>query len=335
MALDSWKQQLAQSYRTPEALRNAGLINATEAAALVPVFASYAFRLTPYYAGLIDRGDKMCPIRLQAIPQAQELDQSGAADPLGDLSHQPAPRITHRYPNRVLFHLTANCSLYCRYCFRKSLLTPEDQSLFRGTFDEALTYVGEHTEIEEVIFSGGDPLLVPDATLTNLVETLDGIRHVQRIRFHTRVPVTLPQRIDSSLIRALEGPKPRVIVSHFNHPREVTPEARQALKNLSPFTRLNQSVLLKGVNASAETLGELSRALFRAGALPYYLHHPDPARGTSHFWVDREEGWKIYSELRRHLSGYLVPRYVVETGDAAFKPLVVETLESSPYRPLE
>jgi KamA family protein len=216
--------------------------------------------------------------------------------------------------------------MYCRYCFRKSLLNELSGELFAGAFDEALAYF-RRTPIEEVILSGGDPFLVPDSTVEQIAKALAAIPHVRRLRVHSRVPVTFPVRIDRGLVEALGAfPRAKVVVAHFNHPKEVTEAAMASVRRLrdAGVTVLNQSVLLAGVNDDSETLAELSVRLFDGGVLPYYLHHPDRAAGTSTFDVAITRGLAVHRELRRRLPGYLVPRYVVDLGDGDAKTPVAE-----------
>lgn len=312
-----WQKEWSTNLRTAEELFSEGIIAAGVVAVTDRALKKFKFSLPRYYASLIDRADPRCPIRLQAIPSIEELEERPdlSPDPLEDGRHKPAPRVTHRYRNRALLHLTPNCSMYCRYCFRKSLLNEGVDELFSGDCTDALAYFASHPEIEEVILSGGDPLLAGDGPLARLVEALAALPSVKRLRIHSRVPVTFPSRITADLSRALTSSRlPLVVVAHFNHPREVTTQALAACSMLKEAGAhlLNQSVLLNGVNVDAGVLAELSERLFEGGILPYYLHHPDRAAGTGHFDVSRREGLRIHHELRSRLSGYLVPRYVVD-----------------------
>ncbi len=316
-----WQQALGQALRTTADLIHFGLIGPGEAPLFDRILARYQFLLPRYYASLIDLNDPLCPIRLQALPSAGEEIPFGLSDPLKDLAHQPAPRVTHRYSNRALMHLTPNCSMYCRFCFRKTLLNEDSDEFFAGNLLPAFEYFRSHPEVEEVILSGGDPLMVSDANLTWTLKALSGIASVKRIRIHSRVPVTFPERVTEELTQALIQKKPVVLITHFNHPKEITPQATQACRTLARagVRLLNQSVLLKKVNASPSILKSLSEGLFEIGVLPYYLHHPDQAAGTAHFQMAPEEGKRIHEQLRGELSGYLVPRYVVDEGDSNFK----------------
>ncbi len=319
-----WKECLRTALRTAKQLVEHGLIDSEEQSRYEAVLARFPMVLPLYYAGLIDRNDPHCPIRLQAVPQLEELtDQEGTStDPLADLAHRPVSRITHRYANRALIHLTPNCSMNCRYCFRKSLLAEDREEFFEGHVETAIAYLEKTKEIEEVIFSGGDPFLANENTLRATLQRLRSISHVRRVRFHTRVPVTLPYRVNQEFSELLlEHGKSSVVVTHFNHPKEITPAASQCLGLLknAGHSLLNQSVLLSGVNANAAVLKKLSETLFERGVLPYYLHHPDRAAGTSAFQISKDTGRAIHHELKRLLPGYLVPRYVVDDPDFEYK----------------
>jgi lysine 2,3-aminomutase len=273
-----------------------------------------------YYLNLIDPNDPADPIARMALPSADELKVSAQdlLDPIGDKVHLAAPRLTHRYPDRALLHVTNNCSMYCRFCFRKNLMNEVEEDLYSGDFAPALAYLQKHPEIEELILSGGDPWVLSDNKLKELLEFFaQGLPRLKRLRFHTRVPVTLPSRVTPGLIDALNvGKMPWLtfVVTHYNHPRELTPEAQAAIELLrgSGIVLLNQSVLLKGVNDSAEILRELFVGLGNWGVLPYYLHHCDRVAGAEHFRINLSQGRKIWQQLRGTLPGYLLPEYVLE-----------------------
>lgn len=323
----SWEQELAKAYRNFEDLLAAGLLTVEEAAEARLTSDKYQFLLPQYYASLIDKNDPNCPIRLQAIPHISELTKGKMeiADPLQDLTHRPAQRITHRYENRVLLHLTPNCSMYCRFCFRKSLLNELKTDMFSGSLTEALQYIEGENEVEEVIFSGGDPFMVGEEVMKQVLKELEKISHLKRVRFHTRVPVTLPAKVTPSFVEALGSSRfTPVVVTHFNHPKEITQESTQAISLLKKKTfLLNQSVLLNRVNNSADILVELSQKLFEMGILPYYIHQLDPSEGTQSFQVDVEEGKRIWNEIKKRLPGYLVPRYVVDIVGDPYKREVI------------
>ena len=324
-----WEKEWSMSLRTPQDLATAGIIASSQIADFEKVLGRYQLAIPRYYAELIDRKNPRCPIRLQAIPSLEELTErdSESEDPLQDLLHRPAPLVTRRYNDRVLIHPTSNCSMYCRYCFRKTLLNELKVDLFGGSLKQAIDYVGAEPEIREVIFSGGDPFMLPDRTIADTLERLGDFPHVKRIRFHTRVPVTFPMRVTPILTQALSRARtPVIVVTHFNHPKEITRGSRSACRLLREggALLLNQSVLLRGVNDCENTLRELSELLFSERILPYYLHHPDASKGTAHFSVSIEEGLAIYRKLKASTAGYLVPRYVIDTVVDPYKLSVEE-----------
>jgi KamA family protein len=215
--------------------------------------------------------------------------------------------------------------MYCRFCFRKSLLNELKTDMFSGSLTEALQYIEGENEVEEVIFSGGDPFMVGEEVMKQVLKELEKISHLKRVRFHTRVPVTLPAKVTPSFVEALGSSRfTPVVVTHFNHPKEITQESTQAISLLKKKTfLLNQSVLLNRVNNSADILVELSQKLFEMGILPYYIHQLDPSEGTQSFQVDVEEGKRIWNEIKKRLPGYLVPRYVVDIVGDPYKREVI------------
>lgn len=273
-----------------------------------------------YYLDLIDRSDPSDPIALMALPNDLELLSIDEAlrDPIGDQAHLAAPRLTHRYPDRALLHVTNNCTMYCRFCFRKNLMNEREPELYQGDFAPALAYLKANPQIEELILSGGDPWTLSDAKIAELLQNIAReLPHLKRLRFHTRVPVTLPARVTPELIAAIlpwAAKWQTFVVTHFNHPRELTTEALEALALLrkSGVILLNQAVLLKGVNNKLETLRTLFVGLGNAGVLPYYLHHCDRVAGADHFRTTLAEGQELWRALRGTLPGYLLPEYVME-----------------------
>ena len=312
-----WRWQLRHAARAPQALFDRGVISSVELASLGQITAHFKTLVTPYYLSLIDREDPQCPIRRQAIPHADELILTSGErdDPIGDRAHAPTPIIVHRYPDRALLFPTYECPMFCRYCFRKEALNEAPIRLHQA-LPESIAYLRDHPEITEVILSGGDPLMLSTARLSGLLDSLSNCP-LKRLRIHTRMPVTLPQRIDEKLAEAISAwrlNKAVTVIAHFNHPREVTPEAASAFKVLkrAGVTLLNQSVLLRGVNDHDGLMRELCLRLGDHGVIPYYLHHPDLTRGTHAFRVSLSRGLEIYHKLRGTLSGYLIPRYVIE-----------------------
>lgn len=279
--------------------------------------------VTPYYAGLIDPDDPHCPIRAQAIPQAAELQllPTDLADPLHEELQSPVAGLVHRYLDRVLLYTTHNCPVYCRHCTRKRKTGAPASSPHPEEFAAALTYVAAHTELREVVLSGGDPLSLSDARLAALLHALSAIPHIEIIRVGTRNLVTLPQRVDAALAELL-GSYPQVqVMTHFNHPRECTREALQAAFRLADkgVPVYNQSVLLRGVNDQPEVLLSLQRRLLRMKIRPYYLYHCDHAQGISHFRTSVEEGRAILRHITAQTAGTAVPQYVIDSPEGKLR----------------
>lgn len=301
----------------------------------------YAVRAPRHYLRLVDWSDPDDPVRAQVIPRAEELDWDAREreDPIGDRAHSPVARLTHRYPDRVLLYPTYRCAVYCRHCFRKESLDAASDVFDEAALEPALAYIAAHPEVCEVILTGGDPWVLSNAQLRWLRTRIEAIAHVRMLRVHTRVPVVLPQRVNASLVEALKGRMMVCVVAHFNHPREVTPEAVEAARTLreAGFMLLNQTVLLRGVNDDVETLRTLFRELVYAiGAKPYYLHHCDLTRGLSHLRTTVDEGLALMQALRGHTSGLCVPEYVLDVpgggGKVLLGPTGVVAREGSAWR---
>jgi lysine 2,3-aminomutase len=304
--------------RTAGELAEAGLVAAGDVVALEAVAARYAVAITPELVELIDPADPRDPIAAQFVPQLAELHTTPEerADPIGDLAHSPVEGIVHRYPDRVLLKAVHVCPVYCRFCFRREMVGPQGLgTLSPEALEQALDYIRAHPEIWEVILTGGDPLVLSPRRLRAITERLAEIAHVRVVRFHTRVPVVEPGRVDEALVAALKASgKTTYLAVHANHPREFTPAAREAIGRLadSGIVLISQSVLLKGVNADVETLGALMRCFVENRIKPYYLHHPDLAPGTGHFRVSIEEGQALVAALRGTLSGLCQPTYILD-----------------------
>jgi lysine 2,3-aminomutase len=307
-----------KTLRTASVLVDAGLAPAAQLETLERVAARYAVAITPAVADLIDPADPDDPIARQFVPHAAELAEQGdeRSDPIGDDAHSPVAGIVHRYPDRVLLKLTHVCATYCRFCFRRETVGQEDAApLSREALDAALAYIAQHGEIWEVIFSGGDPLVLSERRLRAVVQRLAAIDHVKVIRIHTRVPVVAPERITPALVRAIKAAgKATYVALHANHARELTPAVRAACARFidAGIPMLSQSVLLRGVNDDADALGELMRAFVECRIKPYYLHHGDLARGTAHFRTTVEDGQELMRQLRGRMSGLCQPTYVLD-----------------------
>ncbi|MBY0569216.1 MAG: lysine-2,3-aminomutase-like protein [Hyphomonadaceae bacterium] len=285
---------------------------------LEEVAARYAVAITPAMDALIDPTDPNDPIAAQFQPSARELEMAPdeLADPIGDDAHTPVKGVVHRYADRCLLKLVHVCPVYCRFCFRREMVGPQgDGTLTSEELEAALTYIAAHDEIWEVILTGGDPFLLSARRVREISERLAAIPHVKIIRWHTRIPVVDPLRVTPDLVHAMrvEGATTYVVL-HTNHARELTENARAAIARLvdSGVPMLSQTVLLKGVNDSADTLEALMRALVEARVKPYYLHHLDKAQGTSHFRCSIAEGQELVQQLHQRASGLAQPAYVLD-----------------------
>ncbi len=278
----------------------------------------YAVAVSPHLLSLVDAADPHDPIARQFLPSLEELNTlpEELADPIGDAAHSPVAGVVHRHPDRVLFKVVSACPVYCRFCFRREMIGPgKENALSRDDFEAALAYIARHPEIWEVILTGGDPFILSPRRIAEITGRLAAIDHVKVIRWHTRVPVTDPERVSDALVAALRAPGATSYVAvHANHPREFAPAARTAIARLakSGVPLVSQSVLLKGVNDDGETLAALMRAFVENRIKPYYLHHPDLAPGTSHFRLGIEEGLELVRGLRAQLSGLAMPVYMLD-----------------------
>ncbi|MET3856589.1 lysine-2,3-aminomutase-like protein [Rhizobium sp. OAE497] len=309
---------IVRPIKSVDDLSNAGLIAEGDRLALEEVAARYAIALTPSVAALIDRDDPADPIARQFVPVGDELRilPEERADPIGDIAHSPVEGIVHRYPDRVLLKAVHVCPVYCRFCFRREMVGPQGLgTLEPEAMKAAFDYIRQHDEIWEVILTGGDPLILSPRRLEEIMRELATIDHVKIVRFHTRVPVVEPRKIDAALVAALKASGKTVYVAlHANHPREFTDEARAACARLvdAGIVMISQSVLLKGVNDDPAVLADLMKRFVENRIKPYYLHHPDLAPGTSHFRLSIEEGQKIVAALRGRISGLCQPAYILD-----------------------
>jgi lysine 2,3-aminomutase len=332
---DDWRWQNQNAVRSVRQLRTLLHFSKSELEAIGRLESEYKIAIPPYYFSLIDPDDPTDPIRLQSVPSSLE-EASGFEldDPLEEDKDSPVPGLTHRYPDRVLMVTTPNCSMYCRYCTRKrSTLTRGGWEQVSKDDERMIDYVRQHSEIRDVIVSGGDPLTLPPNKLKYYLDNLKAIKHVDVIRIGTRVPVTLPQRLyDQELLSLLESAEKVYIQTHFNHPREVTPETARVCKSLIRHGMVinNHTVLMKGINDDLETIRELLRALLRIKVRPYYLFHCDPVTGAGHFRTSIWKGLEIMEGLRGHMSGIGIPTYCVDGPHGAGKiPLLPNYLVSA------
>lgn len=253
----------------------------------------------------------------QFVPHEAESLDDGLDDPIADADHSPVPMIVHRYQSRALYFPTQRCPVICRYCFRKNELYTEHEAFGQKRL-QALSYLKKHPEIQEVILSGGDPFILSTAKLATHLEGLEEVPHLKYLRFHTRTPVVLPERIDNELLELLVRAQKKylrvTVVIHCNHPDELDGHVELACKRMieNGISVLSQSVLMKGVNDDVDTLTKLCEKLVALGVRPYYLHHPDNARGAQHFKLSLEDGQSLISQLRQRLPGWALPRYTLE-----------------------
>ncbi|MDB4718280.1 KamA family radical SAM protein [Verrucomicrobia bacterium] len=272
--------------------------------------------ITPYFSNLIHREDPICPIRRQVVPRVEETVSStwDMSDPCGEDEHSPVPGLVHRYPDRVLFLVTDRCAAYCRYCTRSRLVSNASGYGFQPDYQEQLDYIRKHPEVRDVLFSGGDPLLLSDSKLEGLLKALRDIPHVEFIRIGSRIPIFLPQRITSDLCEMLKQFHPLFMSVHANHPRELTTEVKEALSRLADagIPLGNQSVLLRGVNDSVPVMKALIHKLLMCRVRPYYLYQCDLISGSAHLRTSVRKGLEIMRGLRGHTTGYAVPQYVID-----------------------
>lgn len=325
---------MSKTLTTLAALTDAGLV--TPSPALEAVAARYAIGLTPAMQALIETPDD--PIARQFIPRGEELQTRPEEneDPIGDHAHAPLPGLVHRYPDRVLIKLTHSCPLYCRFCFRRAMVGPKGHgNLNEAQLEAIFAYLGAQTGIREVIFTGGDPLMLSARRIAALGARLAPLGHIRLVRWHSRVPVVAPERITPALVKALRFPGKASYVSiHANHAREFAPAARTAISRLADggIALLGQSVLLKGVNDSVAALRDLFVEMAANRITPAYLHHPDLAPGTGHFRLSIARGQALHGALRGTLPGHAIPAYVLDLPGGHGK---VEIAESSWRRDAE
>ncbi len=325
MTFMTWKSQLDNSITTPEQLATRFGIDPES---LRAVSARYPLRITPHYLDLIEEpGD---PVWRQCIPDLNELAVDDLPeDSLNEKSFSPVPAVVHRYPDRALLLVSGQCAGYCRFCTRKNRVGTEALAFSTDQIAAGIAYIKATPGIRDVILTGGDPLLLDDDRLEDILAQLHVIPHVEIIRIGSRVPVTLPERITSQLCQLLARFQPLYLNTHFNHPRELVAASIKACARLADagIPLGNQTVLLSGVNDDPEVMIELCRGLLKMRVRPYYLHHLDQARGTAHFRVPVERGLAIVAAMRGQLSGLGIPQYVVDPpGGQGKVPLLPENL---------
>ncbi|EPY2303723.1 lysine 2,3-aminomutase [Clostridium sporogenes] len=313
---NSWIWQMQNRVETVEQLKRHIDLTNEEEMGIRKCLDSLRMAITPYYLSLIDPSDPNDPIRKQAIPTSLELKRSSydIDDPLHEEADSPVPGLTHRYPDRVLLLVTDKCSMYCRHCTRRRFAGQNDHSLPMNQIEKAIEYIANTPTIRDVLLSGGDALLISDEKLEKIIKKIRDIPHVEIIRIGSRVPVVMPQRITPNLVEMLKKYHPIWLNTHFNHPREITPESKKACEMLanSGIPLGNQTVLLRGINDCLHVMKKLMHELVKIRVRPYYIYQCDLSMGIEHFRTKVTKGIEIIEGLRGHTSGFAVPTFVID-----------------------
>ena len=312
----NWQWQVRNRVQDIEGLEKLINLTAEEKEGVKVCLSSLRMAITPYYLSLIDPKDPNDPVRKQAIPQGAELHVAPADldDPLLEDTDSPVKGLTHRYPDRALLLITAQCAMYCRHCTRRRMAGQTDEAMPTGQVDAAIDYIAKTPEIRDVLLSGGDALLMSDEKLEYIIKRLRDIPHVEIIRMGSRIPVVLPSRITPDLVNMLKKYHPIWMNTHFNHPNEITAESAEACRLIveAGIPLGNQSVLLAGVNDCTHVMKKLVHDMVKIRVRPYYIYQCDLSRGLEHFRTPVSKGIEIIEALRGHTSGYAVPTYVVD-----------------------
>jgi lysine 2,3-aminomutase len=313
---NDYRWQLRNRLTTTEDFARVLNLDDRQRADLDACMGKFRVSVTPYYASLIDPDDIDDPVRMQAVPTPAELvvRPEDLKDAVSEDFDSPTPRITHRYPDRVLFVVTEMCSMYCRHCTRRRLVGGTEDIVAQSEIDNAILYIERATEVRDVLISGGDPLVLADEQLEEIVARVRAIDHVEIIRIGSRMPVVCPQRITPELVAMLRKYHPIYFNTHFNHPNEFTPESKLACDRLADagFNLGNQTVLMRGINDCANVMKKLSHKLLQYRVKPYYYYQCDLAEGTAHFRTSVAKGIEIYESLRGHTTGFGVPTYIID-----------------------
>jgi len=313
---NDWKWQFRNRVTTVDQLKEIINLTPEEEAGVQKSLKVLRMAITPYWATLMDPDDPHDPIRMQAVPTIKEIDfsTSDMEDPLFEDIDSPVHGLTHRYPDKVLFLITDQCGMYCRHCTRRRFAGHTDKEKSAESVDAAIKYIKEHEEIRDVLLSGGDCLISSDERLESIIARLQAIDHVEIVRLGSRAPVTLPQRITPELCNMLKKHHPIWLNTHFNHPKEITPESKRAVEMLADagIPVGNQSVLLKGINDCPTIMKKLVHELVKIRCRPYYLYQCDLSKGIEHFRTSVAKGIEIMEALRGHTSGFAVPMFIVD-----------------------
>jgi lysine 2,3-aminomutase len=313
---NDWRWQLRHRVTKLEQLQEILQLTPEEIDGIKQSRGRLALAVTPYFVSLMDPSNPNCPVRRQAVPRSEEchLSKNEMVDPLGEDKNSPVSGLVHRYPDRVLLLVTDQCATYCRYCTRRRLVGSNERPITQGNFEEVLKYLRTHKKVRDVLLSGGDPLLLENERLEEILSRLRMIPHIELLRIGTRVPVTLPQRITMGLVRMLKKYHPLMISIHFTHPKEITEAVRRACNELADggIPLGSQTVLLKGINDKPYIMKKLVQELLKIRVRPYYIYQCDLATGTEHFRTSVATGIQIIEKLRGHTTGYAIPTYVID-----------------------
>ena len=313
---NDWHWQMRNDIKDVETLAKVLPLTEKDKVDIAEVLKRFRMAITPYYASLIDPANPVCPVRLQAVPRLPEAHDEDCDwdDPLHEDVDSPVPGLTHRYPDRVLLLVTHICSMNCRHCTRRRLVGEDDVSMNEENIERAIEYIRKTPIVRDVLISGGDPLVLSDEKLESIISRIRAIPHVEIIRIGTRTPVVMPMRITDGLVDMLKKYHPLYVNTHFNHPKEITAEAREACRKLADAGIMlgNQSVLLRDVNDCPVLMKKLVQKLLTIRVRPYYIYQCDLSRGISHFRTTVSKGIEIIENLRGHTTGLAVPTFVVD-----------------------
>ncbi|MFZ2283124.1 MAG: lysine 2,3-aminomutase [Lutibacter sp.] len=326
---NDWRWQLRHAIRDIPTLEKVIILTDEEKENLSKTLKKFKMAITPYYAALMDKEDKNCPVRMLAVPVLNELfvDPSDLDDPLHEDVDSPVPGLTHRYPDRALLLVTHECSMYCRHCTRRRIVGDSSEKMDNKHLEQAFEYIRNTPQLRDIVISGGDPLILSDEKLDYILTELRKIEHIEIIRIGSRMPVVLPQRITDEFCEMLKKHHPIYVNTHFNHPKEITEDAKIACEKLANagVNVGNQSVLLKGINDCSNIMKKLVHELLRIRVRPYYIYQCDLSEGISHFRTTISKGIEIIENLRGHTSGLAVPTFVVDAPGGGGKIPVMPT----------